>query len=136
MTQAQSQPSIYLADDDSDDREMLMRAFQQITNRHHLKAVSSGKALIDLLAHKSDADLPCLIVLDYNMPELNGKEILKYLQNTERYRRIPKIIYTTSNSWKEKSEFLSLGAQEYLTKATTFEGILSAVKIMVSHCDN
>ena len=84
-----SQPTIFVADDDADDRELLMKAFQQITDRHHLKAVSSGKALIDLLSRKSKSELPCLIVLDYNMPELDGMEVLKFLQNSERYRHNP-----------------------------------------------
>jgi CheY-like chemotaxis protein len=133
---SQSKPTIYVADDDTDDRELLMKAFQLISDRHHLTSVSSGKALIELLTGKSESELPCLIVLDYNMPALNGKEVLEYLQNSERYRRIPKIIYTTSNSPMEKSQFLSVGVSGFMTKATTFQGILNAVKIMLSHCDN
>jgi CheY-like chemotaxis protein len=137
MTQyLQSKPTIYVADDDSDDRELLIKAFQLITDRHHVTVVPGGKALIELLSSKSESELPCLIVLDYNMPELNGKQVLEYLQKSVRYRRIPKVIYTTSNSSKEKSEFLSMGVNGFLTKATTFQGILNAAKLMLSHCDN
>jgi len=132
----QSKPAIYIADDDADDRELLIKAFQMITDRHHLTTVSTGKALLELLSGKPESELPCLIVLDYNMPEMNGKQVLEYLQNSVRYRRIPKVIYTTSNSLREKTEFLSLGADEFMTKATTFQGILNAVKGMLSHCDN
>lgn len=131
-----SKPTIYVVDDDADDRELLTEAFQQVTDRHHLKAISNGKTLIDLLSGKTDAELPCLIVLDYNMPELNGMDVLKYLQNSVRYRRIPKVIYTTSNSWVEQSEFMALGANEFLTKAVNFKGILDSVKTMLGHCDN
>jgi CheY-like chemotaxis protein len=137
MTQVlQSKPTIYLADDDPDDRELLMKAFQLITDRYYLTAVSSGRALIELLSAKSESELPCLIVLDYNMPELNGKKVLEYLQNSVRYRRIPKVIYTTSNSPMEKSEFLSMGVKGFITKATTFQGILNAVKTKLLHCDS
>lgn len=132
----QSKPTIYVADDDADDRELLIQAFQQMTDRHHLKAFPSGKALLDLLSEKSESELPCLIVLDYNMPGLNGKDVLQHLQISPQYRHIPKVIYTTSNSWTEKLEFLSLGANEFMTKATTFRGILNAVSVMLSHCDN
>ena len=131
-----SKPTIYLADDDVDDRDLLKEAFQQITDKHHLHVFSNGKELIEFLSTKREDELPCLIVLDYNMPQLNGKEVLKYLQNTIRYRNIPKVIYSTSSYWKEKSEFLALGANEFMTKAATFDGILNAVKAMLSHCDN
>jgi CheY-like chemotaxis protein len=137
MTQnAQSKPTIYIVDDDPDDRELLVKAFQLITDNHHLTALTSGKALIERLNTKSESELPCLIVLDYNMPEINGKQVLEYLQNTEPYCRIPIVIYTTSNSPVEKSEFLSLGVNGFITKATTFQGILNSVKIMLSHCDH
>jgi len=131
-----SKPTIYVVDDDSDDRALLMGAFQQITDEHDLKIFSNGKSLIEVLAGIPDEDLPCLIVLDYNMPGLNGKEVLNYLQNDSRFRTIPKIIYTTSDSRSDKAEFLSLGVSEFITKASSFQGILNSAKIMLSHCDH
>jgi CheY-like chemotaxis protein len=131
-----SKPTIYLADDDPDDQEMLLQAFQQLTDSHHLKVVSNGKELIEILSHTDDSLLPCLIVLDYNMPGLNGKQILTYLQSTVRYRSIPKVIYSTSSSLKDKKEFLSIGASEFLTKATSSKDILNSARKMLSFCDD
>jgi CheY-like chemotaxis protein len=131
-----SKPTIYLADDDPDDQEMLMHAFQQLTDSHHLKVVSNGKDLIEILSHTDDSLLPCLIVLDYNMPGLNGKQILTYLQSKVRYRNIPKVIYSTSSSLRDKKEFLSIGASEFLTKATSAKDILNSARKMLSFCDD
>jgi CheY-like chemotaxis protein len=130
-----SKPTICLADDDPDDQELLLEAFQQLTDSHHLKAVSSGTELIEFLSVTDDSELPCLIVLDYNMPGQDGKQILIYLQNTIRYRHIPKVIYTTSSSSKDKKEFLSIGASEFLTKAVSTNDILNSARKMLSHCD-
>ena len=58
-----SKPTICLADDDPDDRELLLDAFQQLTDSHHLKAVNSGKELLEFLSVMDDSELPCLIVL-------------------------------------------------------------------------
>ena len=131
-----SKPTICLADDDPDDRELLLDAFQQLTDSHHIKAVNNGKELIEFLSHMDDSELPCLIVLDYNMPGLNGKQILTYLQNTYRFRHIPKVIYSTSNSLNDKKDFLSIGASEFLTKATSARDILHAARKMLSYCDD
>lgn len=131
-----SKPVICLADDDPDDRELLQEAFEKLTDRHFIKTVINGKELIELLSLMDDSELPCVIILDYNMPGLNGKQILTYLQNTIRYRHIPKIIYSTSNSLKDKKEFLAIGASECLIKATSRGDILNAARIMLSYCDN
>jgi CheY-like chemotaxis protein len=131
-----SKPTICLADDDPDDRELLTEAFQKLTDSYHIKTVINGKELLEFLSLMDDGELPCVIVLDYNMPGLNGKQVLAYLQNTDRYRHIPKIIYSTSNSLKDKKEFLAIGASEYLTKATSPKDILDAAKKMLSYCDN
>jgi CheY-like chemotaxis protein len=130
-----SKPTIYLADDDPEDLEMLLQAFQQLTNSHHLKVISNGEDLIELLSHTDDSLLPCLIVLDYNMPGLNGKQIVTYLQSTVRYKSIPIVIYSTSSSFREKKEFLSIGASEFLTKATSTNDILNSARKMLSFCD-
>jgi CheY-like chemotaxis protein len=131
-----SKPTIYLADDDLEDQELLMMAFQKLTDSHHIKPVSSGKELLEKLSHLDDGALPCLIVLDYNMPGLNGKQVLTYLQASLRYRNIPKVIYTTSNSFLDKAEFLSMGANEFMTKASTTKDILDAAKKMLSFCND
>jgi CheY-like chemotaxis protein len=130
-----SKPTIYLADDDPDDRELLTEAFQKLTDNHHIKTVINGKELIESLSVMDDSELPCVIVLDYNMPGLDGKQVLAFLQNSERYQHIPKIIYSTSNSLKDKKEFLAIGASEYLTKATSSKDILHAARKILSYCD-
>ncbi len=122
-------------DDDPEDQELLFQAFQQITDKFHIKQVSAGKELVKLLSGMDDKDLPCLIVLDYNMPEMNGKDTLKFLHSEGRYRHIPKVIYSTSNSFFEKAEFLSIGASEFMTKANSIKDILSAARKMLSYCD-
>ncbi len=131
-----SKPTICLADDDPDDRELLLDAFQKLTDSHHLKAVNSGKELLEFLSVMDDSELPCLIVLDYNMPGLDGKQVLVYLQNKSRYQHIPKVIYSTSNSFKDKQEFLSIGASEYLTKASSPKEILNSARKMLSFCED
>jgi CheY-like chemotaxis protein len=135
INEAQHRPTIYLADDDADDRELLFHAFRQITDRHHLKLAGNGKALIDMLSHIDDRELPCLIVLDYNMPGLNGKDTLRYLQDSKRYRHIPKVIYSTSDSFVDKAEFLSIGAREFIIKADSIRGILTSARKMLAYCE-
>jgi CheY-like chemotaxis protein len=132
----ESKATIYLADDDLDDQELLIYAFQQITDSYHLKVVSSGRELIHHLSLLDDSELPCLIVLDYNMPGLTGKDILIYLHNSNRYRNIPKVIYTTSNRFSDKSESLQFGAQDFITKAASIQGVLNSAKKMLGFCDD
>jgi CheY-like chemotaxis protein len=131
-----SKPTICLADDDPDDREMLLEAFQKLTDSHHIKTVINGKELIEFLSLMDDSELPCLIVLDYNMPGMDGKQILTYLQNSNRYHHIPKVIYSTSNSFRDRKDFLAIGASEFLTKAVSHRDILNAARIMLSYCDD
>ncbi len=135
METSQSKPTIFLVDDDPEDQELLFQAFQQITDKYHIKQVITGRELMELLSGMDDGALPCLIVLDYNMPEMNGKDTLKFLHGEGRYRHIPKVIYSTSNSFFEKAEFLSIGASEFMTKANSIKEILSAARRMLLYCD-
>jgi CheY-like chemotaxis protein len=128
--------SIFLADDDPDDLELLLRAFHEITNEHEFTTVNSGKALVELLSNTSDSQLPGLIVLDYNMPEMDGKRTLRLLQNTDRYKTIPKIIFTTSGLLIEREEFLKIGACEYLRKPSSMNEIIHSAEIMLSRCND
>jgi CheY-like chemotaxis protein len=130
-----SKPTIILADDDQEDLELLLYAFHQITDEHHLTAVESGKALLDLLAQKDDSELPCLIVMDYNMPGMNGLQTLILLQETERYNQIPKVIYSTSSMGGDRMKFMSIGARDYLVKPNSIREIVGSAQKMLDHCN-
>jgi CheY-like chemotaxis protein len=128
-----SKPSIFLADDDPDDQEMLRNAFLQVTDRYQLKTFNSGRALLDLLTLMDDKELPSLIVLDYNMPGLNGIETLKLLQHSSRYLAIPKIIFSSSISPANRSEFMAFGATDFMNKQATVGETILCVRRMLKY---
>ena len=89
---------ILLGEDDADDEELLKEVFTTLDNSFSMRFANNGRKLVTHLEQLPDSDLPCLIILDYNMPELNGADILKSLKAQARYDSIPKIIWSTSGS--------------------------------------
>jgi len=127
-------PSIILVDDDADDQQLLLQAFQRLTDKYQINTVSSCKNLLELMSATTDNKLPCLIVLDYNMPGTNGKQALQILQNNRRYKSIPKVIYSTGSEGLDRKEFLSLGAKDYLVKPNSIKEIVDSARKMLEHC--
>jgi CheY-like chemotaxis protein len=125
---------VLLGEDDIDDEDILREMFHLIDSSMSLTFIHSGRKLIEFLNSKSSAELPCLIILDYNMPELNGAEILKELSKNPRYANIPKIIWSTSNSDTYKRTCLELWAREYLLKPSNVTNLEQTVRQMLSHC--
>jgi CheY-like chemotaxis protein len=82
----------------------------------------------------ADIELPRLIVLDYNMPELNGAEILKELKRNPRYNGIPKIIWSTSGSELYKKQCLDSGAQEYFIKPSSMKELEVIARHLLTYC--
>ncbi|HVG13426.1 MAG TPA: response regulator [Chitinophagaceae bacterium] len=115
-----SRPYILLADDNADDQSFIRDAFAYIKAGIDLKIVDSGIELLENLELTDDALLPCLIVLDYNMPELNGAEVLEVLVKEAKYAGIPKILLSTSYYKKHIDYCLKLGATGYLIKPDNF----------------
>ena len=75
--------------------------------------------------------LPCLIVLDLNMPKLNGTQTLQLLKTDSRFKDIPVIIYSTSLNPQERNKCLKLGAHSYVNKPVSFtEGIETAKQFL------
>lgn len=107
---------ILMADDDLDDLELLAEAFRVLNKSLRLEFIHNGNKVLHYLDKIKDEELPSLIVLDYNIPELNGVEIIKTLNMNERYRPIPKIIWSTSNSNIHRKLSLELGATDYIVK--------------------
>ncbi|GAB4020878.1 response regulator [Spirosoma migulaei] len=111
--------AVFIADDDEDDRLLLQYAFAQHSPECQLVFAVDGLALLEDLAQlKSE---PCLIILDLNMPRLNGFEALQVLRYSSRYAHTPIVILTTSGEATDRLYAYELGANEFLTKPTTLD---------------
>jgi CheY-like chemotaxis protein len=125
---------ILLGEDDADDQEMLKEVFRSIDTAFVLFFVNNGKEIISALEKLKDDQMPCLIVLDYNMPGLNGADILRELSTNERYKNIPKVVWSTSGSEKFRNICLELGAVDYVIKPNNVVGFEDVARYMLSLC--
>ena len=125
---------ILLGEDDADDQEMLKEVFTSIDISFVLFFVNNGKEVLSALEKLKDDQMPCLIVLDYNMPGLNGADILRELGTNERYKNIPKVVWSTSGSEKFRNVCLELGAVDYVIKPNNVKGIEEVARYMLSLC--
>lgn len=125
---------ILLGEDDADDQEMLKEVFASIDASFILFFVNNGAEILSALEKLKDHQMPCLIVLDYNMPGLNGADILQELGTNERYKHIPRIVWSTSGSEKFRSLCLELGAFDYVIKPNNVTDLEKIARYMLSHC--
>ncbi|MBO9152301.1 response regulator [Chitinophaga sp. GCM10012297] len=123
---------IVLAEDDHDDQEMLQFAFREVDPQMRLICLPNGKKFMNWLGERPDDALPSVIVLDYNLPELNGAEIMQLLGPDERLRNIPKIIWSTSNSPVFRSICMDLGASDYIAKPSDLASYIAIARHILS----
>jgi len=110
---------ILLVDDDEDDQLIFKDAISEIFINVKCLTASNGKDAYSQLDKSSPA--PSLIFLDLNMPVMNGFEFLKRVKDSLDHRKIPIIIYTTSDSPQDKKNTLDAGAVLFFTKTTDFK---------------
>lgn len=116
------QTMILFVDDDEEDHFIMLQYFKEVGKDQHVKFIRNGQEAIDFLERISDDSvLPRLIVLDLNMPILNGTQTLLQMKRTKRLSRIPVIILSTSENENERRKCLSFGAEEYLVKPSTYQ---------------
>ena len=125
---------ILLGEDDADDQEMLKEVFASIDDSFILFFVNNGKEIFSALEKMRNDQMPCLIVLDYNMPGLSGADILRELGTNERYKNIPKVVWSTSGSEKFKNLCFQLGAMDYIIKPTNIDELEKAARYMLTLC--
>ena len=124
--------SVIIVEDDPDDLEVLTRVFGEIAPHYNITCLNDGKMLVDLLQSFPDIELPSLIILDYNMPLLNGLETLKVLELDHRFNKIPKIIYSSSSQNYIKNLCYSANAKAYITKGVTMDEIKENILEMMT----
>lgn len=128
---------ILLVDDDPDDRMIIHDAMEILHSERIMKFAESGdQALRILETYASAGHLPCLIVLDLNMPKMNGTETLREIKNKKEFKGIPVIIYSTSINSLEKEKCMELGADDYITKPISFSESQQTAEKLLQYCKN
>jgi two-component system, response regulator len=130
MFTATSPLRIVMADDDPDDRMLTRDAFEECDAIDCAGFVEDGQELLELLV--SLQALPRLILLDWNMPRKNGLETLHALKANPHLRGIPVVILTTSTDPVDVEAANAAGAEGFITKPVTFEGLVAIIQEMVS----
>lgn len=123
---------LLIAEDDSDDQQMILEAFQenQIDVKFHF--VSDGEALMEHLNIHLDA-LPHLILLDLNMPRKDGREVLQEIRQSPHFKKIPVVILTTSKARGDISKMYELGANGFVTKPVSFEALVESIGTLAKY---
>jgi CheY-like chemotaxis protein len=125
---------IIFADDDADDLELITGFFKQFNQNINVLEFKDGKEVLKFLDDFAINATPILIVLDINMPRLNGKETLAAIRKNPKYRFIPVVIYTTSSSNVDEDFCRQLGAS-WVSKSPTVDGVKQVAKVLAEFCE-
>ena len=128
--------TILIADDDEDDRLMLRDAFGEARLGIDLRAVNDGVELLEYLqrrgryADAAQSPRPALILLDLNMPRMDGREALATLKKDPDLRAIPIVVLTTSKDEQDVASTYDLGVNAFITKPVTYLGLVEVMKVV------
>jgi CheY-like chemotaxis protein len=117
-------PYIVLVDDDEDERYIMNHAFSTIGWTDHVKFFGTPEELFLYLKNLVETAFPSLIVLDYNMPKINGMEALTFLKKHEAFRIIPVSVYSTSIPPILKEKLFGVGAHSCHEKRFEISGAI------------
>jgi DNA-binding response OmpR family regulator len=118
---------LLLIDDDHDDHEFFLDALQEIDSSITCTAFFDGEQALRQLKNNG-SEAPDLIILDTNMPKLNGKQILAELKRTPNLKEVPVVMYSTIFSDRDNLELTNLGAMHCLSKPSKFGEFRSSLK--------
>jgi CheY-like chemotaxis protein len=116
---------VYLVDDDIDDLEFVQEALVSNSYKGPVDTARNGRELLERLA--SGTSKPDVIVLDLNMPLLDGFQALFHIKNNPQFNLIPVIILTASANREDETRCLALGCNSYFTKPTKIEEYMPLV---------
>lgn len=127
---------ILMADDDADDRLLAKEAMYESRVLNELHFVENGVRLLNYLrgdgefSNREMYPMPGLILLDLNMPKMDGREALAEIKADRRLHRIPVVILTTSKAEEDMVKGYGLGAVSYITKPVTFDALVELMRTL------
>jgi CheY-like chemotaxis protein len=125
--------TVLMAEDDEEDRMLVSEAWEESKLANELRFVRDGRELLDYLLRTGEyadpacAPTPGLILLDLNMPRMDGREALAEIKAHPRLRSIPVVVLTSSEAEEDILKSYDLGVSSYITKPVTFEKLLEVV---------
>jgi CheY-like chemotaxis protein len=123
----QNSKPILLVEDDNVDVMTVKRALKDLKVSNQLVPINNGEEAIEYLK-KENTTKPCFVLLDLNMPKMNGAEFLKTVKADKALKKIPVVILTTSNSEQDVIESFELGAAGYMVKSVDYEKFVETIQ--------
>lgn len=126
-------PTILLVEDNIDDYESAVRSFREAHLDNPVQWCRSGRDALDYLKREGKyaldkaAIMPSLVLLDLNMPGIDGRKTLALIKEDEELKKIPIVILTTSADEGDVAQCYKLGASTYIQKPVSFEGLVDAI---------
>lgn len=125
---------ILYAEDDQDDLFLVKECFAQYNDLIEIVHAENGKEALSALGHLMAKGIePCLIILDINMPVMDGRQALSHIKCTEDYKDIPIVVFTTSNSTLDKSFALKWNA-DFITKPLQVQDLEALAQDFAKRC--
>jgi CheY-like chemotaxis protein len=131
MNQRHTLPSVFLADDDEDDRFLFETAFKEVTDEAQLVMAHNGKELMNIL-ELTVPPPPEVIFLDLNMPLKNGFVCLSEIRKTNKLKDIPVVIFSTTSHQEHINRVFEGGANYYMRKPDSFPKLKNAIERVLS----
>ena len=132
-TEPTTKSLVLYVDDDKDDIEVVREAFEPYQNIDLVTFSESYAFLHYLIKDKTSPRIPSLVLIDINMPVLNGKELLTMLRSYERLKNVLIVLYTTSNFHADQSFARRLNAR-FVTKPVERERLNSTIEQLLRDC--
>ena len=121
-----------LADDDADDAELFCEALAAVNPSIACEHASNGRILLEKISNQK-SELPDIIFLDINMPEMNGWDSLTELKKHSSLRDIPVVMYSTSSTYRDMQAAKKLGANFFYTKPDNFRQLKSFLEKLIEN---
>jgi two-component system response regulator len=130
---------ILMVDDDKDDQRLVEKALREKGAANPMLFLSDGEELLDYLKRKgkfSDSEVsgkPCFILLDLNMPRMDGRKSLLFLKADPDLKKIPVVVLSTSRAEEDILRSYNLGANSFIVKPADFRGLLTLAEGLIKY---
>jgi CheY-like chemotaxis protein len=122
-----------LADDDDDDRALFAGTLLQVLPGVLVDTVNDGTKAIQYLDACSQENLPCSLILDLNMPQMDGFMVLDWINARPRFRMLTRFVLSTSADPEDKKKCLDKGVVAYYIKPNSIQGIIDIAEKIIAY---